>query len=297
MRRVLGWCVTAFLLAGAAACGGGEVEAPPTTSGAAPAVSPGPGQHALTLDHGGVSRSYRLHAPPGYAPARPVPLVIALHPYPGDGLEMSRLFGWDTVAEREGFLVAYPDGVNGGFNALVCCSDADDVGFLAALTGHLVEHWRVDPDRVYLTGISNGGDLSFRAAVEASDTFAAIGVVSGGFIGERTTTDDYAPQRPVSVITFIGERDRYALQFRTGIERWQQRLGCTATTPAPADPADGVTLTRSRCADGSDVEVYLIGSMGHSWPGASGDRLSAPDVELPATDLIWTFFAAHPRRS
>ncbi|MEV6693116.1 PHB depolymerase family esterase [Micromonospora sp. NPDC051196] len=251
----------------------------------------------MTLDHGGTSRSYRLHAPPGYVPARPVPLVIALHPYPGNGLEMSQLFGWDELAERAGFLVAYPDGVDGGFNALVCCGNADDVGFLAALTGHLVETWGVDADRVYLTGISNGGDLSFRAAVEASGTFAAIGVVSGGFIGERTTAEDYTPQRPVSVITFIGEQDRYASQFRTGIDRWQQQLDCTPVAPPPAAPADGATLTRSRCADGSDVEVYLIGSMGHSWPGASGDRMSAPDVGLRATDLIWTFFAAHPRRA
>ena len=297
MRRMLGWCVSAFLLAGAAACGGGGA-APPTTSGAAPAVSPGPGQHALTLDHGGLSRSYRLHAPPGYAPAaRPVPLVIALHPYPGTGLEMSQLFGWDSVAEREGFLVAYPDGVDGGFNAMACCGNADDVGFLAALTGHLVDTWHVDPDRVYLTGISNGGDLSFRAAVEAGGTFAAIGVVSGGFIGERTNADEYAPQRPVSVVTFIGERDRYALPFRTGIDRWRQRLGCTPVTPPPAAPAEDVTLSRARCADGSDLDVYLVGSMGHSWPGASGDRMSAPEVEVNATELIWTFFAAHPRRT
>ncbi|MEU6021255.1 PHB depolymerase family esterase [Micromonospora sp. NPDC047134] len=244
-----------------------------------------------------MSRSYRLHAPPGYVPGRPVPLVIALHPYPGTGLEMSGLFGWDDLAAREGFLVAYPDGVDGAFNALVCCGNADDVGFLAALAGHLVDTWQVDPDRAYLTGISNGGDLSFRAAVEAAGTFAAIGVVSGGFIGERSVADDYRPQRPVSVVTFIGERDRYASSFSTGLDRWRQRLGCTPVSPAPAAPTEGVTLTRDRCADGSEVEVYRIDGMGHSWPGASGDRLSAPEVELPATELIWTFFTAHPRRT
>ncbi|TCB98310.1 polyhydroxybutyrate depolymerase [Micromonospora zingiberis] len=251
----------------------------------------------MTLEHDGVSRRYRVHAPPGYVPTRPVPLVIALHPYPGDGLAMSGLFGWDELAERKGFLVAYPDGISGGFNALVCCGDADDVGFLAALTGHLVDGWQVDPDRVYLTGISNGGDLSFRAAVEASGTFAAIGVVSGGFIGERAAAGDYAPRHPVSVITFIGEQDRYAAQFRTGVDRWQQRLACTPVNPPPAAPAEGATLTRARCADRSDVEVYLIDNMGHAWPGASGDRLGAPEVDLRATDLIWAFFADHPRLS
>ncbi|PZG22886.1 polyhydroxybutyrate depolymerase [Micromonospora craterilacus] len=250
----------------------------------------------MTLDHGGANREYRLHVPAGYDPATPVPLVIALHPYPSSGVEMSRLIGLDEVAARENFLVAYPDGIGGGFNALVCCGSADDVGFLVALAEHLVGTGRVDPHRVYLTGISNGGDLSFRAAVEASGTFAAIGVVSGGFIGERAAATDYVSRQPVSVITFIGGQDRYAEQFRTGVGVWQDRLRCTLVTPAPTPPAADSTLTRARCADGSDVEVYVIESMGHSWPGASGGAMAAPDAGVTATELIWKFFAAHPRQ-
>ncbi|MEO3931007.1 PHB depolymerase family esterase [Micromonosporaceae bacterium B7E4] len=250
----------------------------------------------MTLDHGGGTRRYRVHAPPGYRADQPTPLVIALHQYPGSGQGLSRLIGLDEVAARENFLVAYPDGVNRGFNALVCCGTADDVGFLTALTEHLVDTWRVDPDRVYLTGISNGGDLSFRAAVEATGRFAAIGVVSGGFIGERAAAADYAPRSPVSVITFIGGRDGYAGDFKNGIRSWQDRLRCRPVRPAPTPPAPSISLTRTRCADGSDVEVYVVAEMGHAWPGVRTGGIAAPDVGIMATELVWEFFAAHPRR-
>jgi len=297
VRRMIAWGISLGLLGGVAACGDGSPPSSPAPSASTVSQVPGPGQHELTLVHDGTTRHYRLHAPAGYDPNRPSPLVIALHPYPGDGLSLSRMVGLDELAARENFLVAYPDGINRGFNALVCCGTADDVGFLTALTEHLIQTWRVDPDRVYLTGISNGGDLSFRAAVEASGRFAAIGVVSGGFIGDRAAADDYAPTRPVSAITFIGGQDRYADDFRTGIGTWQRRLRCTPVTPAPPPPATGVAHTRARCADGSDVEVYLIEQMGHAWPGATAGGMAAPDAGVVATDLIWSFFAAHPRRT
>lgn len=143
MRRVAAWCGLLGVLFGAVACGGGTQQ----TSSPAPSsstVAPAPGKHWLTLEHGGATRKYRVHAPAGYDPARPVPLVIAMHPYPGNGSAMIGMTGLDEMAARENFLVAYPDGVAGGFNALVCCGAADDVGFLKAITEHLVADWRVD---------------------------------------------------------------------------------------------------------------------------------------------------------
>jgi len=303
VRRTVALAMAVGLLLGLAACGD---ERPETGTGAPPSptadqrppavtVPPGPGRHALTLDHGDTTRHYRLHAPPGYDATRPVPLVIALHPYPGDGQSMSEMVGLDALAEREGFLTAYPDGVNGGFNAFVCCGQADDVGFLAALAEHLVGTGRVDADRVYLTGISNGGDLSFRAAVEATGVFAAIGVVSGGFIGALPAAETYVPKSPVSVITFIGDQDRYAGQFEDGLNKWRERLRCAEVKPAPKRPARNVALSRARCADGSAVEAYTVEGMGHSWPGARSGAMAAPDAGVVATDLMWRFFAAHPR--
>jgi poly(3-hydroxybutyrate) depolymerase len=254
--------------------------------------TPSPGTHRLTFEFDGTTRSYLLHAPPGYQPDKRLPLVIALHYYPGTGDQLRQLTGFDAKADQDNVLVAYPDGHGMGFNALTCCGTQDDVGFLKALTGHLIETWRADPDRVYLTGISNGGDMSFRMAVEATGMFAAIGVVSGGFSGGPAAKPEYVPKKPVSVLTVIGGRDQHADTFQEGIRRWQDRLRCTATG-SEARPT--YTRTISRCADGSDVEVYLVPEMGHVWPGAPAGRMGAPNAGLSATDAVWSFFASRPR--
>jgi poly(3-hydroxybutyrate) depolymerase len=292
MAVVTGLCLTVVTVA----CGErGQPSSAPPTAPSASSDRPAAGDHRLTLKHNGLDRTYLLHAPPGYDPNRPSALVIALHFYPGTGDSIQELAGLDAKADKDNVLVAYPDGQGGGFNALICCGNADDVGFLNALTDHLVQTWHADPNRVFLTGISNGGDMSFRLAVEGAGRYAAIGVVSGGYSGSRTTSDSYVPTKPVSVLTFIGGQDRYASIFQTGIRTWQQRLGCR---PSPkASGVAGVTRTVAGCADGSEVSVYTITDMGHSWPGAKSGQLAAPTAGLSATDLIWEFFAAHPRRA
>ncbi|RAO26757.1 hypothetical protein PSN13_06787 [Micromonospora saelicesensis] len=296
MRRTVAVLTGLCLMVVAAACGErGQPSSAPPAAPSASSERPAAGDHHLTLHHNGLDRTYLLHAPPGYDPGRPSALVIALHFYPGLGSSMRELAGLDVKADKDNVLVAYPDGQGGGFNALVCCGGADDVGFLNALTDHLVQTWHADPNRVFLTGISNGGDMSFRAAVESTGRFAAIGVVSGGYSGNLTTADSYVPKSPVSVITFIGGQDRYASIFQTGMRTWQQRLGCRPSPKASGVP--GVTHTVAGCTDGSEVNVYTIADMGHSWPGATTGQLAASSAGLSATDLMWEFFAAHPRKA
>jgi poly(3-hydroxybutyrate) depolymerase len=284
-----------LLVTGAMACAG-ERRPMGSDSPASASERPGPVDHRLTLDVDGVTRTYLLHTPPGYqaGTGTALPLVIALHFYPGTGELLRDMIGMDAKADRHDFLVAYPDGLASGFNALVCCGNADDVAFLTALRQHLVTDWRADPDRVYLTGISNGGDMSFRAAVEASELFAAIGVVSGGYIGPLTEPSTYIPTNPVSVVTIIGAQDRFFPDFQTGMSMWQQRLTCTSG--GPAAPATEVTRTSTRCADGSDVDVYVVPDMAHVWPGATSGPLAGGDAPIVATDIVWDFFAAHPKQ-
>jgi poly(3-hydroxybutyrate) depolymerase len=274
-----------------AACGSeGVSQAPPPTG-----LRPVAGDHRLTLDAGGKERTFLLHAPPGYTGEKPVPLVVALHFYPGSGERLRAMIEMDAKADEHGFLVAYPDGIAGGFNALVCCGAEDDVAFLKALTDRLITDWRVDADRVYATGISNGGDMSFRAAIEATGVFAAIGVVSGGYGGPKTEAAGFVPAKPVSVMSIVGGQDRYYDIFDAGLRKWRERLGCEPD-PAPPTGTDKVKRSRARCADGSDVEAYVVTDMGHSWPGAKSGELALPDAPIVATDLLWEFFAAHPRR-
>ncbi len=280
--------VCGLLLAGC----GGELAATPSSSPSSP--RPAAGDHQLTLDVGGKQRNYLVHAPPGYTGDELVPLVVGLHFYPGSGAALRDMIEMDAQADEHGFLVAYPDGVSGGFNALVCCGAEDDVAFLKALTDRMIAGWRVDPGRVYATGISNGADMSFRAAIEATGVFAAIGAVSGGYGGPRTESADFVPRKPVSVLTIIGGQDQYYDIFAAGLKKWRERLKCQPVdTPPPV--AKTVERFSARCADGSDLEVYVVTDMGHSWPGAKKGQLAVPDAPIVATDLLWDFFAAHPR--
>ena len=280
--------VVVLALAIGACDSGGTPAAAPSSA----AVRPAPGTHELGFDFGGVRRTYLLHAPPGYDPATPLPLVVVLHFYPGTGRDMQRMVGLDALADRENFVVAYPDGYGAAFNALICCGTQDDVGFLKALVEQVRTQWNADPARTYATGISNGGDMSFRLAVEASDVFAAVGVISGGFGGEAAARADYAPTRPVSVLTIIGKRDRYFPLMQQGLTTWRQRLRCST---ARSQTARVYTRTVTRCADGSEVDAYVLPDMGHTWPGAQTGTLAAPDAGLNATDVLWKFFKAQPR--
>jgi poly(3-hydroxybutyrate) depolymerase len=133
---------------------------------------------ARTVTHDGKERTYHLTAPKT-SPGEKLPLVIALHFYPGGGRAMAGLTGFSALAEREGFLVAYPEGLNGGFNALMCCGAEDDVGFVRALIEDIGKTYAVDADRTYATGISNGGDLTYRLAAELARR------VRGDRAGER----------------------------------------------------------------------------------------------------------------
>ncbi|WP_378741983.1 alpha/beta hydrolase family esterase [Nocardia brasiliensis] len=286
---------------GATACGGSSTPETSTTtqpSSSLPAAIPpieNPGQdRTLHLEFGGKQRSYVVHTPPSYADSTSLPLVVAMHSFPGDAAQIATTTGLNAKADKENFLVVYPEGYSSAYNALVCCGTEDDVGFIRTVIAEMTAQWKADPRRVYATGMSNGGDMSYKLAVELPGTFAAIAPVSGGFIGAKAADESYKPSTPVSVITFLGGKDRYISQFETGITQWQRRLACTPTG-APASLAQGITLTKAMCGDGSEVHVYRLPEMGHGWAGAEQGVLSEPNAGVDATDLLWEFFQTHPK--
>jgi len=282
-------------------------------------------QHKLQV--GGRERSYAVHVPPGATDSRPMPLVIVLHGGGGSGAGAATQTGFSREADRSGFVVAYPDGTDQPrpflsalgkpglltWNAGGCCGYAmenrvDDVAFLRAMVGEIERSFRIDPKRVYATGISNGAMMAYRFACAASDVVAAVGIVAG------LVLSPCKPGMPVSIIHIHGSADEN-VPVDGGIGRksvtgtnyppvaeslalWVQADGCKAE-PERADAAPYVHLTDYRpCRAGTEVAYYLIEGGGHSWPG--GERmagfLDAPSQAIAATPLIWRFFAAHPKR-
>ncbi|GIG88997.1 extracellular catalytic domain type 1 short-chain-length polyhydroxyalkanoate depolymerase [Plantactinospora endophytica] len=275
---------------GAADDAAGPETAPSPSRAARPAVSPAPGNHTLALDRAGTERTWAVHAPPGYRPGTPIPLVVALHGTDQSPEAVREDSGLDALADREGFLVAYPQALNRQFSRLA--EQGDDVNFVRALVERMVQEWSVDPARVYATGFSSGAEMTYALGVEAAEVFAAIAPVSGAFASGPAASDpNYKPGRPVSLITFIGRDDRNSARMYSGLGRWQKNLGCTVGKPVWVDQARTVNRTASTCPDGSRIVDYTVNGMGHAWPSASGYRAA-----VDATAAMWEFFAANPRR-
>jgi polyhydroxybutyrate depolymerase len=271
------------------------------------------GERSRALEVGGSTRTYHLHLPPSYQPGRPLPLVLLFHAAGGNGRGIARHTGLSDVAEREGFVVAYPDGIGGRWNDGRRPGGRDDVGFVRALLDTLRRELSIDSTRIYAAGISNGAMFSYRLACELPGAFAAIAPVAGGF--PAPLLEPCTGATPVSVLAFQGTADR-SIPYGGGIgprgqvlsaERsaafWAAAGGCAGApeeSPAVDSVGDGTRLRRlshTGCADGREVVLYRIEGGGHTWPGGPPDAGRAGRVtrEIDATEAIWEFFRLHPR--
>src|SRR6201997_2912965 len=159
---------------------------------------------AATFRSGGVDRTYTLHVPPG----DPVGLVLNLHGGGGTGNGQQGLTDFDTVADANNLLVAYPDGYDRSWADGRGASPADrhhvdDVGFLVGLVGKLQSEYNIAAGHVFVTGMSNGGFMTNRLACDRADVFAAIAPVAGT-LGTGVACN---PSRPVSVLEEHGTVD------------------------------------------------------------------------------------------
>ena len=268
-----------------------------------------------TLRMNGVERSYLLYLPASYRHGHPAPLVLAFHAGGTRSQAMPIHTGLSRLADREGFVVAYPDGLGRRWNdGRGYAATHDDVGFVRALVDTLERELSVDPRRVYATGISNGAMFTYRLACDLPGVLAAVAPVAGAM------PTDLAPAcartTPVSVLAFQGTADPLLPYAGRGASRrgrvlsatrsvafWATVAGC-APTPATTDEPDRVTDgTRARhivfegCRDGHAVELYTIEGGGHTWPGGppAGASVGRVSREVDATELIWAFFAQHPK--
>jgi polyhydroxybutyrate depolymerase len=270
----------------------------------------GAGDRYGTLDSGGRTRTYFIHVPPTYDGKTPWPLVFMLHGGGQSPESAERMSGMSEEADRRNFLVVYPSGTGRlksmpTWNSGACCTYAsdnhvDDIGYLRSLIEKLARDFAVDRQRIYVTGISNGGMMSYRAACELADEIASIAPVEGA------QDIECRPSKPVSVIVFHGTSDRLvpfdggSTPFQIGSRRsdasvadtvlfWVKRDGCVAKPKHQETSAVHIDVY-SGCDNGTAVALYAIQGGVHAWPGTRVSRNS-----VPATSLIWGFFASHPK--
>ena len=242
-----------------------------------------------------------------------MPLVVFLHGGFGDGQQAEQSYGWDAQADAGSFIVVYPDGILKAWNGGTCCGQPmtqgiDDVAFIKDLVAWIESQTAIDPSRIYATGISNGGIMAYRLACE-TNLFAAIGPDSA------TMLVPCASPTPTSVIAIHGTAD-HNIPYNGGvgsgtakvdgpavpdvIARWQAIDDCSA----PSTTTAGVVITSlAQCPDSRSVELITIDGAGHQWPGGKPSSpaiaallgLDQPSTALEATEVIWTFFAAHSK--
>ena len=223
MRRTVLAAVVGLLAT--AACAGGSTDATgsaarSSTTTTSARVSDGVGvatSNRTVRTPDGRTRTYRVVTPLSVPRDRAVPLLVALHGGIGSGTQFERTSGFDALAQRHGFVVVYPDGIEiGGASAFAaghvwnggrCCGQAarvqvDDVGFIRTVIDQVERSRAIDPHRVYAAGHSNGAIMAYRLACELSDRIVAIGLQAG-----TIETTSCSPARPVSVLAVHGTAD------------------------------------------------------------------------------------------
>lgn len=270
----------------------------------------------LSLEYGGVRAGYFLHVPKGMDHARQPALVMVLHGSGGTGRGMAQYSRMNEVADREGFIVAYPDGLspdhlwNGLFDVPggkpepgPVARGIDDVGGLRAVIDALHEKYGTDPRRVYVCGFSAGAYMAYKMAVESPDKVAAVGIVAGSLgirsIDGKPVTDTIPPPaEPVSVIHVYGGKDKavVAAGKQAPRNKFMSAADCAAfiakadgAKPAPLKGAPSGAVERARYAagkGGTEVVLYEVPAATHQWP---------PPAMFATNEVLWEFFASHPK--
>mgnify|MGYP005855746111 CR=1 FL=1 len=261
----------------------------------------GPGDHTIPLEHGGQSRSFKLHIPPGYDGAEPTPLVVNIHGLTSNPDQQVLFSEMNPQSDAEGFLVAYPAGLQNSWNAGACCGGAqsqgvDDVGFLRAMVAAIEEVTCVDARRIYATGMSNGGMMTNRLACEASDLFAAFAPVSAVLVQEPCQ-----PARPIPILHFNGTAD-VLVAYDGGLFQgapatfaaWAELSGCTGDPVETYKKGAASCMTYDTCDDGAEVTLCTLTGMNHCWPGNDFCPLPPTNTDISANEAMWEFFQAHP---
>lgn len=281
------------------------------------------GDLTKTIDVSGVKRTYVLHVPAGWDGKRPLPVVLLFHGYGGQGAGMAKMSGFDAVADREGVLAVYPDGLQRQWSFVPEDSKTGDVAFVRALIEQLKRDYSVDKNRIYAAGMSNGGFFSQRMGFELPDEIAAVASVAATLPVRwaNAVKDNKGSKRPLPILFMHGTEDPLVpyqggalrghnrgtmLSLKETALTWAAYNGCgkdPAKTYLPdADPKDGTRIfseTYSGTQAGSIVVAYTVEGGGHGWPGGMQylpeRAIGKTSHDINASEVIWQFFAKYSK--
>jgi polyhydroxybutyrate depolymerase len=277
------------------------------------------GDQTRSIEHQGLTRTYRVHVPQGYDAATPTPLLLAFH---GGGGNMDQMaadsnYGLISKSEAAGFIVVFPNGYSrfgaGKFatwNAGKCCAAArdqniDDVGFVRKIISDISGQLNINRQQIFATGMSNGGMMAYRLACEMADTFKAIAAVAG-----TDNTTECRSSAPVSILHIHAVNDDRVLfnggagkKFRDAaqvtdftsvpktLNAWLNHDKCNSTAQRVLETAGAYCDRYSPCQGQAAVQLCVTERGGHSWPGGAKPRSDEPPSQaLGANEIMWAFF-------
>lgn len=278
------------------------------------------GDYTMSFSHNGIDRKYIIHVPANYNPTNPTSLLVALH---GGGGNMEyeaddKKYKLISKSESAGFIVLFPNGFSrfGGklatWNAGKCCAAArdnniDDVGFIKEMINKTTAQLNIDRNKVFATGMSNGGMMSYRLACELSDTIKAIASVAG-----TDNTVHCSPKNPISILHIHAKNDDH-VQFNGGagpkagikstitdyvsvpatISKWVEFNSCDKTPKRVLEVSGAYCDLYSKCKNNVEVKLCVTETGGHSWPGGEKGKGEPASTAISADDVMWEFFSSN----
>jgi len=262
-----------------------------------------------SIIHDGIQRDYILYIPSIYDGVAEVPLVLNFHGFGSNANEQMWYGDFRAIADSEGFLLVHPEGtfLNGNqhwnVGNFTIGSTANDIGFTEALIDELADLYTINLDRVYSTGMSNGGYMSFLLACQLSEKIAAVASVTGSM-----TPDTYNAcnaQHPTPILQIHGTNDEIVLYNGTAWSRsiedvlayWVNYNNCDVTPSTTVfpdiDPTDGSIVEHIIYQNGDNgvttEHMKVIGGR-HTWPG-SNFNFPGTNQDINASMEIWDFFS------
>lgn len=247
------------------------------------------GLAAVTVSAGGLNRMYYLYVPASLDPSRRAPLVLAFHGGGGDAANFAERTGLSRMADRRGFIIAYPQGIRNSWNTqgqpavgYASRNGVDDIAFARAMISRVSSSYAIDPSRVFAVGLSAGGMMAYSLACDMSGEIAAIAVVAGTLTDESCSgltgvsllhihgADDQNVPLAGGTGTMSARRANYPPVMR-GVSLFQNRNQCAASGSISAPASDTSCDTRT-CAGGETVTFCSITAGGHAWPGTEPAR-------------------------
>ena len=268
------------------------------------------------IEHEGLERSFLIYVPKNIK--ENAPLVVAIHGYTSSAKTLMGYSGINQIADKEGFLVAYPQGTkdsrdNNFFNVgyeFHSDSKVNDVNFIREIVLNLTKDYKLNSKRVFATGMSNGGDMSYLLACTSSDLFTAVAPVAGVMM--KDTLENCNPEKKIPIFEIHGTKDSISkfegdmnnedkwgayYDLPSTIEFWVNKHALNEKETIQLknkNTEDGTTITFERYwSDESQREVwfYIVNDGNHTWPGMTGLFSRTANQDINSAEEIWKFFS------